>query len=209
MILTSANIQAKYLLSGCCLADLGIKYVQALNLGDYDLQECIMDQMKELYFLRKAICDFVPADELTPSITGNFSSLGSMVDGTIVLYVNDVQISSSMVFSNTPRLDAMLAIVADVNQYQTEYIASYNYDSGSSTISLTITSTVPGTTQNGYIVALVYNGSSVSGPLAGGTTQWCLTDTQALSIIKKIEDLCNNCCGCNDNILNDNLPKYV
>lgn len=202
MILTTANLQAKNLLAGCCLADYGIKYVQALNLGDYDLAECIMAKMRELYFLRKALCRFVPASELTPTVSAPYGS--GPETGVFIFYAGTEQISGVITLSATPGDIAINTGIASINSYQTHYIASTENSE------FILTSTVPGTTDNGVVITLTNNGAVyATGTLAGGADQWCMTDAQALSIVRKIDNLCGGCCGCNQNVTDDTLPRYV
>lgn len=205
MILTTANLQAKNLLAGCCLADYGIKYVQALNLGDYDLAECIMAKMRELYFLRKALCRFVPAAELAPSWTYLISSFPSSFTGTRQIFIDGVAISEELSFTNATRAEQGVALTGNVNIYQNNYVASLTVTS------FTLTSVLSGTTNNGLEITVSTNGGTPvsGGVLAGGADQWCLTDAQALSIVRKIDNLCGGCCGCNQNVTDDTLPRYV
>lgn len=206
MNLTSTNIDNRLLLAKCCFADYAIKRLEKVNIGDNEQAKCYLSKMKQLYYSMQALNQFVPAAELAPYWTYYLISLfPSSFTGTRQVFIDGVAISEELSFTNATRPAQMVSIASNINTYQTDYIASFT------STSFTLTSVLSGTTNNGLeITASVDGATPVSfGVLAGGSDQWCLTDTQAKKILDNIDELCGCPCGDCDDILDDTLPRYI
>ena len=203
MNLTSENIDNRLLLARCCYADYAINYLAKKNIGDNEQASCYLSKMKQLYYSMQALNQFVPAAELAPLVSIPITFAPSFT-GTRQLFVDSEAISPAISFSAASSGQQAIAVMAQTNLYQSEYIASI---SGGDFI---ITSVLSGTTNNGALVSLATNGV-LSGAiaLAGGASQWCLNDTQAKKILENIDSLCGCPCGECDDLLDDTLPKYI
>ncbi len=204
MNLTSTNIDNRLLLAKCCFADYAIKRLEKVNIGDNEQASCYLSKMKQLYYSMQALNQFVPAAELSPTVSISFSLFTANFTGTRQITVDGEELSAAVSFTNASAATQVALMINAINLYQSDYVASF---SGST---FTITSVLSGTTNNGLETSLLTNGAvDVSGYLAGGTDQWCLTDTQAKKILDNIDELCGCPCGDCDDILDDTLPRYI
>ena len=215
MIITTDNINKKILLSSCCLADKAVDYLQAVNLGDIDKQECLMEKMQNLVFLRKALCGYLPYAEAGAAASGVFP-IGEPTSYTQVIdiYLNGVQVAPPFTLLAGGNSLYAIPLVADYynsNQSLITFVLS--------TISptfLTIRTNELGSAGDGDVVEIVtttpIDTDTITATLSNGGYQWCLastTDALAKKLIAAIDELCGCPCGCNKNIIDDTLPKYL
>lgn len=203
MNLTSTNIDNRLLLAKCCFADYAIKRLEKVNIGDNEQANCYLSKMKQLYYSMEALNQFVPSAELAPSLLATIGT-GGTFSGTLQVLMDGVAISPIVTFVLASPAQQSVTMVSAINLYQTDYVAAL------SSSQATLTSVLSGTTNNGVIATLLKDGVSYgTATLAGGTDQWCLSDTQAKKILDNIDELCGCPCDCDDNILDDTLPRYI
>jgi hypothetical protein len=215
MIITTENINNKILLAGCCLADKAVDYIQAVNLGDIDKQECLMEKMQNLVFLRKALCGYLPYSEAGARVSGAFN-IGNTSQNSkdVTMYLNGVQVAPTYTWLAGGSNLYNAQIIADyINSVQALITFSFspiaeNY--------VTARTNELGSGGDGDILEIVtvdINGTeTITVTLSNGGVQPCLastTDALAKKLIASIDELCGCPCGCNKNIIDDTLPKYI
>jgi len=212
MIITTDNINKKILLSSCCLADKAVDYIQAVNLGDIDKQECLMEKMQNLVFLRKALCGYLPYAEAGASYSGNIAPNTLLQDNiTLTFFVSGVLIATIVVPNGVAQSYVFTYVADQFNAQQTQFMASWD---GENPYYITISSTLLGDLGNGLVIAIYKDGVFRTNITMGdnGGYQPCLastTDALAKKLIAAIDELCGCPCGCSKNIIDDNLPKYL
>lgn len=204
MNLTSTNIANRLLLAKCCYADYAIDYLQKRNIGDNEQASCYLSKMKQLYYSMQALCQYVPASELAPTVSISFSLFTPNFSGTRQIFVDDEELSDEVTFSNASAATQVVEMLNAINLYQSDYIASFSGNT------FTLTSTTTGTSDNGNEASLYTNGAlDISGDFAGGADQWCLDDTKAQKILDNIDQLCGCPCSDCDDLLTDTIPRYI
>lgn len=199
MRLTSYNIAVKRLNAGCCLSDLVARMWEYMEEGDVKNAQCVREKALVLSGLIKAL------ERWHPTITEGFTTEVETDFSTITYPDPYIHISSSVngrsvirsffaYGGNSEILDGLISSPSCDND---DIIQLKFLRTGEETATITVTSS-----EELYALSNV-NSTAISGSVTrtyvnpnepfSGVSPNCLSNTQVLSIIKKIDELC----GCN------------
>ena len=202
MRLTSYNVAIKILHAKGCFADLVDRMWTYMEEGDIDRAQCAREKALGMYALIETAKRWKPTIENAKTLTATFSiTAGSYTTPLISskAVVNGIDISGPLsvigggnqeVFDKfTDIIDGFLSKNDDILQVSAQEglstsILTAVYDESLSPLSIS-------TGLNGFGVTVAV---SVSAEADLDTEPLCLTDAQILSVIEKINELCE--CNC-------------
>jgi len=204
MRLTSYNIAAKRLKAGCCLAIHVENMWNYMEEGDMENAQCAREKAPMLDALICTLGRWKPTilegktitatytidsgNYPIPYIEGPFTANGLLIGGNFITYEGGnigvfQSLQNSMNELVSPNNDSVQIYSTAINN---QIIVDIVYIESMSPISIYGTST-----GSGVVISAT---TSEEEDYLGVPT--CLTDAQVLSIIKKIDELCEAECGC-------------
>lgn len=171
----------------CCIGTLGGEIQGMIAVGNDCYKEKLRNLKTLVGYLEALECYSLEENTLA---TGYVQIFGSTTAGSIEIFINGVSISGVYNMTNSTAAVEMQNLTAQINDYQTSYVASYN--SASARIDIT-----GGCHETQVLSIEELNKTAWSSGAVGLTggicVDNCLTETQVLTIFDKVSKYCDIC----------------
>lgn len=205
MRLTTLNIRKRYLLAGCCMADYMTDHWNYLEEGNIEKAECVLTKSLKLDALRKTLLRWYPVIDGAKYVTKTVEiDSGNYVFPFNVEYfkVNGMDISDWTYLYNGDNEAVFDEAACSINGFVSsndDLIQVYAEKTESSPVTIFLrivydSDQSPVSFQSGSSFTSVTTSTTTTTEADYTYPRECLTDAQVLSVIKKIDELCE--CEC-------------
>lgn len=180
----SLNIRLQKLI--CCIGTLGGEIQGMIAVGN----DCYKEKLEKLKILVGYLnaLECYSLDEPTLA-TGYIQLFGSFTGGSVDVSVNNISISGIYDMTNSSAAVEMTQLAAQINDYQSTYVAEYDVD----TNRINITGTCNDQDLSVEEIDKTAWGSGAVGLTGGICVDNCLTEEQVLAMFDRVSKYCDIC----------------